>query len=169
MWLWSKAMFSMTKSTTEANFSRGPPFIPLCQSLMASRHWGRLGGGWEEAKHADCGTRLKTCASTPNWIKGTSRGAPIRDASLLKRCKAHEAGDKTPQSSYFSTDTYSLHSDTLAPSHTHTHTQQRPPSLSQGRLPFSLISIDTKLLCVCLVFIRCLWTVFNAKEMLTSS
>lgn len=109
-------------------------------------------GGREEAKHTECGTWRKTCASTPNWIKGMSRGAPFRDASLLMRCKAHEAGDKTSQSSYFPTDTYSPHT-THAQSYTlpHMNTQQRPPSQSQGRLPFSVISID-RLLRVCSVF-----------------
>lgn len=58
----------MTKSKTEANFSRGPPFIPapiinrvLALSRLAA---GEKGGGQEEVKQAECGRGLKTCTST---------------------------------------------------------------------------------------------------------
>lgn len=77
MSLGSKAAFSMTKSTTEADFSRGPPFIPACQSLVASPALSMIGTDYQPARRRVGGRGgrersdarrlwLKTRSSTPN-------------------------------------------------------------------------------------------------------
>lgn len=88
-------------------------------------------------------------------IMRTSR-APIRDAAISKRYKAHEAGDSKSQLCFFLLATHTAHPPTNphthAPSaHTDRSMTSLSPAQSQGRLPSSLISVD-KLFSVYSVF-----------------